>query len=482
MRKIILISCLLILLSACGKNNINDKKEFDLVKDNFQKSDLVQDHVKNESVKKKFSFDKCNKIGAIEGLCECLEITGGWGLMWLCDEEIKCGDNVMSLELFKKRKCQCVFPEMPRCSPYIKGITKCGGFFCENGDSIEEQALQSDIIEDSIPKDDLNKEISRKKCNVEKMENISSGDYLGNYCKGNYVWGGAMNLAWNELGENILYEKLKMNTEDEIALEMVKKFNNEPFSRKDLDEESCYIKSGYGQETVNIINRESREKFPQKSFDDLKIELPARGIISYAYFFKEVEYEKEFEEKNFKFNGEMVKGFYAADEHQKENVQIIKYESDDQFIISLKLKDQNDQIILAKGYNMEDPQIVVDEIKNNKDKLSTIRDIDRFQSPELHLDYHRDYVELIRKFLANPGFETYFISKMYENIKFDMDKKGARVENEAVIALLESVRMTTEEPRNFILNKPYWVIMKRADSDKPYFILGINNTELMKKK
>ena len=65
--------------------------------------------------------------------------------------------------------------------------------------------------------------------------------------------------------------------------------------------------------------------------------------------------------------------------------------------------------------------------------------------------------------------------------KFNMDEKGARVENEAVIALLENISLTDEKPKNFILDKPYWVVMQRTDSQNPYFILGVNNTELMDK-
>ena len=38
---------------------------------------------------------------------------------------------------------------------------------------------------------------------------------------------------------------------------------------KDLDEKSYYVKSGYGQETVDAINKESKLKFPAKSFSDL---------------------------------------------------------------------------------------------------------------------------------------------------------------------------------------------------------------------
>jgi len=315
---------------------------------------------------------------------------------------------------------------------------------------------------------------------IQDTKSNIAGNYLGSDYKGNYVWGGAMNLAWNELNENILKEKLQLNTDDKIALEMALKLNNAPFSKSDLDEESYYIKSGYGQSTVDEINRESKKKFPSKSFGDLEMNLAPRNIISYAYFLKEVEYETKFEKDTALFNGQKVKGFIADNKAQRENVKIIKYENDDKFIIKLQLKDKSDELILAKGYDMKNPQDIVNEINtNNKQYLSTIGESDRFKAPKLHLDHHRDYVELINKYLANKGFETYFIAQMFENIKFDMDEKGARVENEAVIVIEESAMMEPEKPKNFILNKPYWVVMKRADSQNPYFILGVNNVELM---
>ncbi len=316
---------------------------------------------------------------------------------------------------------------------------------------------------------------------IQDTKNIISGNYLGSDYKGNYVWGGAMNLAWNELNENILKEKLRLNTVDSVALEMVEKLNDAPFSKNDLDEESYYVKAGYGQKTVDEINRELKKKFPSKSFSNLKINLKPKDIISYAYFLKEVKYETMFEKGKVLFNGKKVKGFFADNEKQRKNVKIIKYENDNKFIIKIKLKDKSDELILAKGYDMTNPQKVVLEInKNNQKHLSTIGESDSFKAPKLHLDYRRDYVELIRKYLSNKGFEKYFIAQMFENIKFDMDEKGARVENEAVIVASKSLTIL-EDPKNFILDKPYWVIMKRTDSQNPYFILGVNNVELMKR-
>jgi len=303
--------------------------------------------------------------------------------------------------------------------------------------------------------------------------------YLGSEYKGNYVWGLAMNLAWNELNENVLREKLKLKTVDKIALRMADQLNDAPFTKNDLDEKSYYIKSGYGKITVELINKESRAKFPDKSFEDLKLNLGPTDIIVYAYFLKKVEYLNQFKEKDVSFLKERVKGFYAND-ISKDNIRILKYWDDNKFIVGLRLKDDGDELILSKGFDMNNPKDAFNEIeRHNKNVSLTISNDDLFEMPKLHLDHHRGYVEFMGKFLANKGFEKYFIAQMFENIKFDMDHKGARVESEAGMPVAMASEMT--KIKRFILDKPFWVVMKRKDSQHPYFVLGVKNTELMEK-
>ncbi len=324
---------------------------------------------------------------------------------------------------------------------------------------------------------------SDKKQEVEKVENSEAvilDNFVGSYCKGNYVWGLAMNLAWQELNNEILHEKMQLNTNDEKALQIAKTFNKAQFSKKDLDKKSYYIKAGYGQKTVNIINKESRKKFPKKSFKDLDIKLSEKDIISYAYFLKEVEYRLPFYKKKVNFLGEKVDGFYAGEDVQKDIIRILDYKNDDKFILKIELKNEADEIIFAKGYDMKNPQAVLDHIAKS-DFYGDMNDRDVFEAPNIHLNYHRDYSEVKGKALANKKFTRYEISQMFENIKFDLDEKGARVENEAVIAIRYTSLPPTEQPkpRHFKLDKAYWIIMKQSNSSNPYFVLGVNNTELM---
>ncbi len=316
--------------------------------------------------------------------------------------------------------------------------------------------------------------------NLKNTQTVILDNFVGSYYKGNYIWSLAMNLAWQELSESIIQEKIKLNSINEETIKMTDVFNKFIVSEKDLDKGSYYIKSGYGQETVDAINKEVKNKFPNKNFPSLKLKLFPLDIISYAYFLKSVIYEQPMSSTIVDFLGKEVEGFSADDETQKESIFIISYDSDDKFIVSIKLKDNDDELIFAKGYDMKKPQAVLNYIVNSRSK-ETLKECDFFEAPIIHLSYNRIYSELEGNYLLNKKFTEFKIKQMFENIKFDIDEKGARVENEAVLFVEYGCAPPSEEEssRCFILDKPYWVIMKRQASQKPYFMLGVNNTELM---
>jgi len=312
-------------------------------------------------------------------------------------------------------------------------------------------------------------------------EPVDLNNYTGSLYEGNYIWTGAMNLCWTNLSQAVIHETISLKTDEDEALKMVDKFNHPVCTTRDLDEPSYYIKAGMGPKTLEAINRESKEKFPQKSFGDLEMSIGEDEFISYAYFFKKVSYEKPFTRNDVYFDNTWVKGFEANDE-QKRTVEVLKYDSDDRFIIRLRLKSAGDELILAKGYRTEEPSVVLAALNQDPDqKNNGLSDDDHFMMPLLHLSCRRDYEELIGKAFANPGFTGYIIGAMFENIIFDLDEEGAKVESQAVMSV-ERGAAPQKTGRYFYLNKPFWVIMKRKDSSHPYFLLGINNHQLMQKK
>ncbi len=326
---------------------------------------------------------------------------------------------------------------------------------------------------------------NKHKCKTPKEElNLN---YTGDFYNENYVWGGAMNLAWTELKDSFVGESLAFETKNKEALAITHKLNNPVFTKTDMDDESYYIKSGYGQATVDAINQECRAKFPQKSISDLMMKLGAKDIISYAYFLKEVMFPVAFRPQTVTFMDKDVEGF-VADANSYQNVYLVDYQDDDHFIIALKLKDNKDQLFLAKGYPLNSPEEVVSSLRKKTQPTSELREIpgkvinkkDIFEAPKLHLDFNREYKQMIGQKIKNSKLKGYMISVMQEVIKFDMDEKGARVENEAVIGMITSAGPNAYTPKKLILDKPYWVLMKRSDSNNPYFLLGVKDTSILK--
>ena len=49
----------------------------------------------------------------------------------------------------------------------------------------------------------------------------------------------------------------------------------------------------------------------------------------------------------FAFSGTQVLGFEATNSSQRDNVSVLKYESDNEFVVGLKLKQPNEDLVLV---------------------------------------------------------------------------------------------------------------------------------------
>ncbi len=293
-----------------------------------------------------------------------------------------------------------------------------------------------------------------------------------------------MQLAWNKL--NTIMPDMQLHFDDPVAVDMVKKFNTPVLFASDINESDVYITAG--RVLADQVNQEVKEKFPNKSIDDVKYELvdPCDFIV-YVYLFKEMQFPTPFTEWSIRFDGgsSRYKWFRASDADQRNNIRIHNYVSDDQFLISLTTK-QNDRIYLAKGYNMQDPTSVIEDIRTNT-YTETMKPKDLFSMPKISLQAQRKYSDLIGKNISSAwycGGAGWTITEMIENIRFNIDHIWAKVENDALIVVnFQSEEIDTwPKPRNFTLDQPFWIVMQQDNAKNPYLILGIRNAALMEKE
>lgn len=298
----------------------------------------------------------------------------------------------------------------------------------------------------------------------------------GNSHEGNYIWGIGMNLAWNELCDQVLKEKVALATEEEAALTLTRKLNHRQLTRDAIQEADLYVASGYGQETLERIRRESKAKFPEKTTETLKdLELLWDDIICFAYLRKVMEHQAAFKETSLNFQGRMVKAF-SRSKLGTEGIQVLEFEDVYNFSLRLDAKDGINEIYLIKGFPNRSVGEVIQGLMHESKADPQVHAKDSLTIPNINLRYKRSYEEMIGKVLLNVKFNQYQISQMEEEIVFAMDHQGAKVENEAVIVM---TRGFVPAKRELVFDRPFWLVMKEKGQQVPVLILRIENATFL---
>lgn len=68
----------------------------------------------------------------------------------------------------------------------------------------------------------------------------------------------------------------------------------------------------------------------------------------------------------------------------------------------------------------------------------------------------------------------------YQRIIFELNEAGARIDSESRI-VVEDVdsNAVVKHPKRLVLDKPFFIIMKKKSSLNPYFVMYVRNAELM---
>jgi hypothetical protein len=94
--------------------------------------------------------------------------------------------------------------------------------------------------------------------------------------------------------------------------------------------------------------------------------------------------------------------------------------------------------------------------------------------PEMFWKIEHHFRELIGKVVANAG-PAMPIMEALQTIEFRLDRSGAGVASEAVL-------LAKALPREFVFNRPFLVYMQTRGAEQPFFVMWVDNTELLTRK
>jgi hypothetical protein len=117
------------------------------------------------------------------------------------------------------------------------------------------------------------------------------------------------------------------------------------------------------------------------------------------------------------------------------------------------------------------------------EELRQLRPIDRLIVPDVLYKLTHHFKDLEGKRLANEQWPDYFISEARQMVDFSLSRMGVILKSEAILGGAAGIAPPRKElPRHFYFNRPFLIYVKKRGAEfSPFFVMWVDNAELMNK-
>ncbi|MCK4999347.1 MAG: hypothetical protein KAS23_07425 [Anaerohalosphaera sp.] len=310
----------------------------------------------------------------------------------------------------------------------------------------------------------------------------------------NNIWCSTFQLAWNELRDNVIQAPIIIADSQEICDTL----NNAMQSKKDISAESYFVAAGKVSDgIIPTIESGMAKQFPSVKLPELDA---ADEMIAYSYLETYIKFKKPFRENEdaLMFTDSAgvitpVSSFGVWDGFQRKykpickQVEVLYCESNKnldltEFALDLCKFTKPYQIVIAVT---EPKESLAETYKTLQKKIRDIKSdpkrqfstkfstVDVLEVPDMFWKIDHHFTELEGKALLNPGFNGLPVSQALQSINFRLDRTGVILESSALLAV-QAI------PRYFICDKPFLIYLKKRDAEEPFFMMWVDNAELLR--
>jgi len=247
-------------------------------------------------------------------------------------------------------------------------------------------------------------------------------------------------------------------------------------------------------------------KFPSRSLPDFSyIAAYPEGLLAYSYLTANVPFEYPYRQVRDKFiftDSQGIEtnvgafgawGLLRRYKKMREQAEILYFHEDynepdrdlqmKEFAIDLCKHSRPYQVVAAVIEPKDSLAQTLDYIhnqiadfkKNPRYKnMTVLNDVDVLMAPEMFWEIDHRFEDLFGKIVSN-AVPPMPIVEAKQSIKFKLDRYGAMLESEATFVF-------AAVPRYFMFNRPFLVYMKKRDCEQPFFVMWVDNAELLNKK
>jgi hypothetical protein len=316
------------------------------------------------------------------------------------------------------------------------------------------------------------------------------------------IWCASFQVAWNRLKADLAKGPVQLQGAELVA----RRLNQAEQTEEDLEPGSFYSAAGLVKDGImDKIQAKMAGDFPKaRKVDFHKSDLDF--AVAFGYLQAEVMFTTPFEEREgpiFFFSQEEQTEIRRRFHRSAEQGTVVKF-----FGISVKpglkeIRDQVEVLCFAEAQNEYavdlckssfPNQVVLAALPRRSTLEETLADLDKKSSeflamkgnpsfedgeslgvPNMHWRIDHHFKELEGNALLNSTLRGTFISDAVQVIEFKLDRKSASLSGVGLAKMALG-------PRTFLFYHPFLLYMKKRGAKHPFFVMWVDNAELLIKK
>ncbi len=293
--------------------------------------------------------------------------------------------------------------------------------------------------------------------------------------------------------DNVIKEPINVLGAEELSQGL----NNSKQKNSDLSKDSYYAVAGKVSEgIIEKIKVDMAGRFPSVQLPQFN---PLDVLIAYSYIETYLKFTQPFiqNEKALIFTDSLgnitsVKSFGVWEGLLHKNkplckqIEVLYCKLDEnynviEFALDLCKDTQPYQVVVSIIEPKESLELTFNELQakirdfdsnSENEYLKEFSDIDILKVPEMFWRITHHFKELEDKSLLNPEFRGMPISTAMQVVNFRLDRSGVILKSQSVLSIAGG-------PKEFIFDKPFLIYLKKRDVEQPFFVMWIDNAELL---
>ena len=313
----------------------------------------------------------------------------------------------------------------------------------------------------------------------------------------NVIWCSSFQLAWNAVRDDVIGAPLDVPEAAEVAARL----NAAEQSVSDIDPDCVYATGGYIRDgIIGQIEEDMAALFPSHDLPDFSnYGFEPNGIFAYSFIRANVPFKYPFRhmDQGLAFTNSQgiqtrVAGFglwrayLRRHKSIREQVEVLYVEFRDRSFevrecaVDLCRHSRPYQVVVA----MVEPRgSLAETLEHLRTQMASFKqppygEVDRrlgandeLRVPEMFWRIDHRFKELTDKMVANSNPPMPIVEAL-QMIEFRLDRSGAVLESEARLIVMSA-------PRHFEFNRPFLVYVQKRDAEHPFFVMWVDNAELL---